>query len=79
MAVRIKPAAVLAVLDAVEDRLSLCALHFHRALEAEDEHERERRLADAKRAIGRANRLLAEQMAALRQGRGVLVDKRRAN
>jgi len=65
----VERSAVLAVLDRVEERLSLCALRFHRALAAECEEDRARRLLEAKAAVGRANRLLAAEMAALRRGR----------
>ena len=64
--------AVLGVLDAVEDRLSVAALRVAQAAQAKSQARRTRALASAKLTLREANVLLERNMAGLRKGKGVV-------
>lgn len=61
-------AVVVGLLDAVEDRVSVAALRMAQGVQAQTEEARVRAMAQARLALRRANRALADGLADLRRG-----------
>jgi len=71
MATTVGYSPMLAVLDAVEDRLSVAALRLAQGAQARTESARLQALARGRLALRQANRLVGRNLASLRKGEGL--------